>query len=119
NVAEAPATAGAVLLDNLRDRDGSNRAAALANHEARALFEGDRRHQLASDRRVVTRHHHLNAFGKVERARYVGRPEIELRTVAVEERRVAAAFLLRQNVDIALELRVRFDAARLGQYLPS
>src|SRR5882672_8782907 len=43
----------------------------------------------------------------------------ELRAVAVEERRVTAALFLRQDVDLALELRVRLDAARLGQHLPA
>src|SRR5207248_11290968 len=33
------------------------------------------------------------------------------------ERRVTAALLLREDVDLALELRVRLDAARLGQHL--
>jgi hypothetical protein len=47
----------------------------------------------------------------------VGRAEVELRTVAVEERRVTAALFLRQDVDLGLELRVRGDRARLGANL--
>ena len=43
-------------------------------------------------------------------ARHVRRPEVELRTIPHEERRVPAAFFLRQNVDFGLELRVRRDA---------
>src|SRR5712691_2772431 len=43
----------------------------------------------------------------------------EAGTITVEERRVTAALFLRQDVDLALELRVRLDAARLGQHLPA
>src|SRR6266550_4384959 len=105
------------LFDDLRDRARANRAAAFANREAGALFERNWRHQLARDRRVVAGHHHLHAFRQVQRAGHVGRAEIELRTIAVEEWRVTAAFFLRQNVDLALELRVRLDGAGLRQHL--
>src|SRR3546814_2629139 len=44
-------------------------------------------------------------------------PEVELRTVALEERRVAAALVLAQHVHLGLEVGVRGDAARLGQHL--
>src|SRR5882762_10736583 len=107
------------LLDDLRDRSRADGAAALADGEPRALFEGDGRHQLAADRRVVARHHHLDAFRQVQRPGHVGGADVELRAVAVEERRVTAALFLRQDVDLALELRVRLDAARLGQHLPA
>src|SRR2546423_648624 len=39
------------------------------------------------------------------------------RAVAVEERRVAAALLLREHVDLGLEVGVRRDRARLGEHL--
>src|SRR6266487_4121584 len=42
-------------------------------------------------RRVVTGHDHLHALGKLDGAGDVRRPEVELRAVALEERRVAAA----------------------------
>ena len=61
---------------------------------------------------VVARHHHLDAFRQLRHARHVRRAEVELRTVAVEERRMTAAFFLRQNVDLALDLGVRRDRAR-------
>src|SRR4051794_25105804 len=97
------------LFDDLGDGSGADGTAAFANREARALFERHGSHQLSADRRVVARHHHLDPFGQVERAGDVGRPDVELRTIAVEERRVAAAFLLREDVHLALELRVRLD----------
>src|ERR1700757_1304495 len=48
---------------------------------------------------------------------HVGGAEVELRTVVVEERRVPAALVLGQDVDLALELRVRRGGARLGHNL--
>src|SRR5258706_12248612 len=83
------------LLHNLGHRPGTDGAAALTNREARTLFERHRRHQLAGDRRVVARHHHLDAFGKMQSAGNVGRPDLELRTVDVEEGRVTAGLLFR------------------------
>src|SRR5690606_16854332 len=44
-------------------------------------------------------------------------PEVELGPVAVEEGRMAAAFLPGQDVDLGLELGVGADAAGLGQHL--
>src|SRR6202022_3528521 len=80
-----------VLLNNLRDGTGADGSAAFANRKARTFFNGDRRNQLAVDGGVVARHHHLDALRQVERAGDVGRADIELRTIPVEERRVAAA----------------------------
>src|SRR5205085_9333922 len=48
---------------------------------------------------------------------HVGRPEVELRPVAVEERRVSPALLLLQAVDLGLELGVRRDRAGLAEHL--
>ncbi len=50
-------------------------------------------------------------------ARHVRRAEVELRPVAVEERRVAPALVLREHVDLGLEVRVRRDRAGLRQHL--
>src|SRR3546814_8338681 len=50
-------------------------------------------------------------------AGHVRRAEIELGTVVGEERRVAAAFVLRQDVDLGLELGVRGDRTGLRQNL--
>src|SRR5258708_708026 len=106
-----------VLLEDLADRAGADGAAAFTNREAGALLERDRHVQLRRDRGVVPRHHHLHALRQLQRAGDVGRADVELRTVAVEERRVTAAFLLREDVDLALELRVRLDRAGLREDL--
>ncbi len=65
--------------------------------------------------RVVAGHHHLLALGQRHGGRDVGGPEVELRPVAGEERRVAAALFLGQRVDGALELLVRGDASRASR----
>ena len=75
--------------------------------------------KLISAAHIVSRHHHLHARRQLHVARHVRRPEIKLRTVAREERRVPPAFFLRQHVRFRLELRVRRDRGRLGQHLPA
>ena len=55
--------------------------------------------------------------GQLDRAGHVRRAEVELRPVAVEERRVAPALVLREDVDLGLEVRVRRDRARLREHL--
>src|SRR4029077_6346435 len=66
---------------------------------------------------VVAGHDHLRPVGQADRARDVGRPEVELGPVAVVEGGMAATLLLGQDVDLGLELGVGLDAARLGQDL--
>ena len=46
--------------------------------------------------------------------RYVHRTQIELGTIVVVERRVAATFLFLQDVDLSLKLGVRSDRTRFG-----
>ena len=53
---------------------------------------------------VVAGHDHLNAFGQLDRAGHVRGADVELGPVAGEERRVAAALVLGQHVDLSLEL---------------
>src|SRR5690606_23017280 len=66
---------------------------------------------------VVTRHHHLDTARELARARHVGGPEVELRAVAVEERRMTTTLFLRQHVHLSFEFRVRLDRTRLAQHL--
>src|SRR5262249_28537247 len=106
------------LFQNFRHRACADRAAAFANREARALLERHRRDQFAGDGRVVARHHHLHTLGQLQHPRHVRRPDVELRPIAVEKRRVPPAFFLRQDVDLALELRGRLYRPRFGQPLP-
>src|SRR3989304_5565887 len=79
------------LLQDLCDGAGADGAAALADREAQPLLHRDRRDQLDPYLRVVPGHHHLHPVRQRRHSRHVRRPEVELRPVAREERRVAAA----------------------------
>src|SRR5487761_2792753 len=107
------------LLDDLGDDAGADGAATLANSEAQTLFHGDRGDQLHRDRNIVPRHHHLSPRRQLHRPRHVRRPEVKLRTVTVEKRRVTPTLILRQNINLRREMRVRRDRARLRQHLPT
>src|SRR3954453_21880131 len=107
----------ASLLDDLRYDAGADGAATLADGEPQTLVHGDRLDQLDGHLDVVARHHHLRALGQVGDAGHVRGAEVELRPVAVEERRVAPALLLLEHVDLGLELRVRGDRAGLAEHL--
>src|SRR5690606_33271802 len=87
----------AVLLVDLGDDARAHRAATLADGETQALVHRDRVDQRHRHLHVVAGHHHLDAFRKLHRARDVGRAEVELRAVALEERRVTATLVLRSE----------------------
>ena len=101
------------LFDYLGDDAGTDCLAALADGKPEFLLKCDGCDELDGERHVVAGHDHLDAVGKLGDAGHVGRPEVELGTVAGEERCVAAALFLRQDVDLTLELRVRGDGAGL------
>src|SRR5262245_16237256 len=105
------------LLQDLGDDAGADGLAALADREAKTFLAGDRRDQLDLQVDVVPRHHHLRPLGQRAQPRHVRRPEVELRPVSLEERRVTPALFLLQDIDLALELLVRRDAPGLRQHL--
>src|SRR3954447_5416169 len=105
------------LLRDRRDGAGADGPATLADGEALADLEGNRGDQLDGHLDVVAGHDHLGSLGQPDRARDVGRAEVELRPVAVVEGGMAAALLLGQDVDLGTELRVRLDRAGLGEDL--
>src|SRR5580700_74033 len=113
----APGRRGGSLLQNLGDPAGADGAAAFPDRELQAVFHGDGLNE--ADRHVgpVTRHHHLRALRQRDHTGHVGGTEVELRAIVVEERRVTAALLLGQDVDLALELGVRGVGARLDDDL--
>src|SRR5262245_51746703 len=86
------ATNRASLYD-LRHHAGADGAAALADGEAKLLLHRDRHDQLDRHRHVVARHHHLGAVGQLAHPGHVRGPEVELRTVVGEERRVTPALV--------------------------
>src|SRR5438874_6028716 len=100
------------LLDDVRDCAGADRAAAFTNREAETILHRDRRDQVDDERSVVARHDHLCTLRQFRSSGDVRGAEVKLRTITIEERRVASAFILREDVDLGLELRVRRDRAR-------
>src|SRR6201991_1160126 len=107
----------ASLLDYLRDDPGADGAATLADGEPQTLIHGDRLDQLDRHLDVVARHHHLRPLGEVGDPGHVGGPEVELRTVAREERSVATTLLLLEAVDLGFEFGVRGDRTRFAENL--
>src|SRR5690606_12073994 len=104
------------LLQDLRHHSGADRATALADREAQALVHRHRGDQLDRHLDVVARHHHLHTRRKLNAAGNVGGAEVELRTVALEERSVTTTLLLREHIHLGLETGVRRNAARLRQH---
>src|SRR4029079_8703717 len=105
------------LLDDAGDDAGTDGAAALADSETKLFFHRDRHDQVHFHRNVVTRHHHLGAFGQMHDTGHVGGAEVELRTVVAEERGMTSALFLGEDVSLGLELGVRLDRTRLAQTL--
>ena len=63
---------------------------------------------------MVTGHYHLNTFGEGDLTGHVECTDVELGTVVVVERSVAATLFLLQDVDRSLELVVRLNYARMA-----
>src|SRR5690606_30672733 len=105
------------LFDDLGNHTGADGTTTFANREAQTIFHGDRSDQGDNHLDVVTRHDHFHAFRQFAVTGHVSGTEVELRTVALEERGVTTTFFLAQHVHFALELGVRLDSARLGQNL--
>src|SRR3954452_18677626 len=112
-----PGRRGGVLVQDLGDATRAHGPAALADGEAQAVLHGDRLDQLDGHLGVVARHHHLRALGQGDDTGHVRGPEVELRAVVVEERGVATALVLGQDVDLGLELGVRGGRPRLHHNL--
>src|SRR5271170_2147636 len=107
------------LLDDLADGTGSDGASAFADGEAQTLLHRDWGMQRDLQLDVVAGHAHLGACRQLCRTRHVRRAEVELGTVAVEERSVTSALFLREHIDLALEVSVGLDRTRLGQHHPA
>src|ERR1700751_545264 len=88
------------LLDDLGDPAGAEGTATPPDREPQTLVHGDGLGQLHPGVRVVPAHPHLGAPRQRHPTGHVGGAEVELRTVVVEERRVPAAFVLGQDVDL-------------------
>src|SRR5262245_14990388 len=105
------------LLDYLCDDPGPDGSTALPDREPEALVHGDRLDQLDLHLGILTGGDELAPLGELHHSRDVSGAEVELRPVAGDERRVAAALLLLQAVDLGLVLRMRGDRAGLAKHL--
>src|SRR3989475_5387284 len=106
------------LLHHLGDGAGPYRPSAFQDRKPQRLFQRHRRDQRNLHRDVVPRHHHLHPVRQLDVSRHVRRPEVKLRPVPREERRVPPSLFLGQHVHLRLELRVRLDTPRLRQHHP-
>ena len=104
-------------LDDLGDAAGADGAATLTDGEAEALLHGDGLDELDAHLGGVTGHDHLGALREGDDTGDVRGAEVELRTVVRVEGVVAAALVLGEDVDVALELGVRGDGAGLADDL--
>ena len=105
------------LLVDADNNTGTDGTAALTDSEAEAFLDSDRGDQLNVHLDVITRHAHLGALGQRDNTGNVGRSEVELRTIVVEERGMTAALVLGQDVNLAAELGVRMNGAGLAENL--
>src|SRR6185437_1016684 len=112
-----PNPGGTELLDDLGDPAGADGAATLPDREPQTVLHGDRLDQRDRHLGGVPRHDHLGALGQGHHTGHVSGPEVELRPVVVEERRVPATLVLGQDVDVGLEVGVRRRGARLDDDL--
>src|SRR5690606_39740743 len=74
------------LGDDASHNAGADGTATFADSEAQAFFHSDRSDQGHFHRYVVTRQNHFLVSRQLDRASHVSRTEVELRTVALEER---------------------------------
>src|SRR5699024_9031969 len=103
--------------NDLRDPPRADGAATFTDREAEALFHGDRLDELHAHLGVVAGHDHLGALRQGDDPGNVRGAEVELRAVVRVEGIVAATFVLAQDVDLSVELRVRGDRAGLDSNL--
>src|SRR6185437_6583445 len=104
-------------LENFRHYAGADGSAAFADRKAQPLFHRYRADQLHVHLDVVPGHDHLHPGRQLDRPGRIGRAEVKLRPIPLEEGRMPAPLLLGQHVHLTLKVRVRGDAAGLGQHL--
>src|SRR5258705_3203021 len=76
------------LVHDLRDPARAHRPPTLPNREPQLLLHADRLDQLDRHRHVVPRHHHLHPRRQRAHPRHVRRPQVKLRPIHLQKRRV-------------------------------
>src|ERR1035437_1799755 len=102
-------TTGSFLLDDLCNHTRANSTATFANRETQTFFHRNRVDQVNSDADVIAWHNHFSTCRQLNSASHVSCTEVELWTIALEERRMTTAFILAQYVDFRSELGVWLD----------
>ncbi|CAI8784004.1 Anti restriction protein [Pseudomonas brassicacearum] len=105
------------LLDDFSYDASADGTTAFTDSETQTVFHRDGLDQGNSHLNVVTWHYHFNAFWQLAVTSHVSCTEVELWTVALEERSMTAALFLAQNVNFCGELGVRLDGTWLDQNL--
>src|SRR5439155_9938558 len=104
-------------FEDLDHPSGAHGSPALTDGEPKTLLHGDRRDEVDAHGGVVAGKDHLHVLRQLDGTSDVRGAEVELGPVALEERGVPAALLLRQHVHLRLELGVGRDGSGLGQDL--
>ena len=102
------------LFEDFGNLTGANGTTTFADSEAEVFVEGDVGDQFDGDGKVITGHDHFAAFGEDDGTGNVSGTEVELRTVVVVERSMAAAFFFFEDIDGSFEFVVRLDGAGFG-----
>src|SRR3990172_9094020 len=108
-----------VLLNNLSYNPCTHSLTTLADGKPQSLSHRYRRYQITFHRYIISRHNHLYSFRQLHYSRNIRCPEIKLRTVAIEKRRMTTTLLLGQYIYLSLKLSVRSYTPGLGQYHPA
>ncbi len=95
------------LLNDFGHNASTNGTTTFADREAQTVVHSDRSDQGNNHFHVVARHDHFNAFRQFTSTGNVSGTEVELRTVAFEERGVTTTFFFGQYVDFGFEDSVR------------
>ena len=85
-----------LIVKNLSDLTRTHRTATFADSETQTNVQSYSVDQIYSDLYVITRHHHLNTFGKSDFTGAVHSAEIELGTILVTERSMTTALSRRK-----------------------
>ena len=105
-----------ILVEDFGDLARAYSAATFTDSEAQTLIACYGVDQINDDFYVVARHYHFNTFGKGDFAGYVKRTDVELGTIVVVERSVAAAFFLLQDIYRSFKLAVGLNNTRVAYY---
>src|SRR3972149_3278197 len=108
-----------VLLNNLSYNPCTHSLTTFADGKPQSLSHRYRRYQITFHRYIISRHNHLYSFRQLHYSRNIRCPEIKLRTVAIEKRRMTTTLLLCQYIYLCLKLSVRSYTPGLGQYHPT